>query len=68
MHCLSKIINHLCSNSVPKLTPGYDTDSYFHFPPIPAKSNDLILLKVEKLCFFTYPYQTSSYMQRHKEL
>ena len=40
-----KIINLLCSNSEPKLTPGYSTDYYFHFPPIRTKFNDLILLK-----------------------
>ena len=48
-----KIINLFCSNNEPKLTPGYSTDYYFHFPPIPAKFNDLILLKVKKL-FFSY--------------
>ena len=54
MYYLSKIINLFCSNSVPKLTPGYGTDYYFHFPSILAKSNDLILLKVQKTCFFSY--------------
>ena len=35
--------------------PGYGTDYHFHFPPIPAKSNDLILLKVKKKTgFFSY--------------
>ena len=58
MYCLSKIINLYCSNSVPKLTPGYVTDYYFHFPPILAKSNDLILLKVQKPCFFFLPTPT----------
>ena len=47
MYCLSKIIfSAYCS--VLKLTPKYVTDYYFHFPPIPAKSIYLILLKVQK--------------------
>ena len=54
MYCMSKMINNFCSNSVPKLTPGYGTDHYFHFLPIPTKSNNLILLKVQKMLFFSY--------------
>ena len=42
---------------------------YFHFTPIPAKSNGLILLKVQKPCLFTtYPCWLSSYIQRHRKL
>ena len=51
MYCLSKLINLFCSNSVHKLTPGYAFDHYFLFTPIPTKSNDLTLLKVQKPCF-----------------
>ena len=59
-----KIINLFCSNSESKLTPRYSIEYYFHFLPILAKSNDLISLKVQKLCFsfLIYPYGASSYM------
>ena len=50
-----KIINLFCSISQPKLTPGYNTDYYFHFPPTPAKFKDFILLKSPKtMLFFSY--------------
>ena len=53
-----KIINLFCSISQPKLSPGYNTDYYFHFQPTPAKFKDFILLKVQKPCFsfLTHPY------------
>ena len=38
MHCLSKIINLFCSNSVPKLTPGMTlitTSIFYQFQPNP---------------------------------
>lgn len=51
---MSKIINCFCSKSLPKLTPGYSTDYYFHFISTPAKSNDPISLKVQKPFFFNF--------------
>lgn len=51
---MSKIINCFCSKSLPKLTPGYSTDYYFHFISTPAKSNDPISLKVQKPFFLNF--------------